>query len=55
MGHPPLIRIDAARRDPVDAYRRHRDRLLALKRPSVDLVEPFFCVVLAIDPSFRHP
>ncbi len=30
MGRPPLIRIEAAQRDPADAYRRHRDRLLAL-------------------------
>lgn len=29
MGRPPLIRIDAADRDAVDAYRRHRDRLHA--------------------------
>ena len=27
MGRPPLIRVDAADRDPADAYRRHRDRL----------------------------
>lgn len=29
MGRPPLIRIDAADRDPVDAYRRHRHALMA--------------------------
>jgi xanthine dehydrogenase molybdopterin-binding subunit B len=28
MGRPPLIRIDAAERDPTDAYRRHRKLLL---------------------------
>ena len=28
MGRPPLIRIDAAERDPADAYLRHRDRLV---------------------------
>lgn len=27
MGRPPLIRIEAANRDPVDAYRRHRESL----------------------------
>ena len=32
MGRPPLIRIDAADRDPADAYRRHRDRLHAALR-----------------------
>lgn len=30
MGRPPLIRIEAAERDPADAYRRHRDELLAV-------------------------
>jgi len=29
MGHPPLIRIDAADRDPVAAYHRNRDRLIS--------------------------
>jgi hypothetical protein len=29
MGRPPLVRIEAAERDPADAYRRHRDDLLA--------------------------
>jgi hypothetical protein len=29
MGRPPLIRIEAAERDPADAYRRHRNELLA--------------------------
>lgn len=29
MGRPPLIRIDAADRDPIDAYHRHRVSLLA--------------------------
>ncbi|MFN3006641.1 DUF7255 family protein [Mycolicibacterium wolinskyi] len=29
MGLPPLIRIEVADGDPVDAYRRHRDRLCA--------------------------
>lgn len=29
MGRPPLIRVDAADRDPVDAYRRHRNTLTA--------------------------
>jgi hypothetical protein len=29
MGHPPLIRIEAADRDPNDAYRRHRTSLRA--------------------------
>jgi hypothetical protein len=29
MGRPPLVRIEAAERDPADAYRRHRDELLA--------------------------
>lgn len=28
MGRPPLIRIDAAERNPADAYRRHRETLL---------------------------
>lgn len=32
MGHPPLIRIDAADRDPIAAYRRHRDRLITALR-----------------------
>jgi hypothetical protein len=32
MGHPPLIRIDAADRDPAAAYRRHRDTLQAALR-----------------------
>jgi hypothetical protein len=32
MGHPPLIRINAADRDPEDAYRRHRDELIAALR-----------------------
>jgi hypothetical protein len=29
MGRPPLIRLEAAERDAADAYRRHRDELLA--------------------------
>ena len=29
MGRPPLIRIDAADRDPADAFLRHRERLRA--------------------------
>lgn len=29
MGRPPLIRIEAAEREPADAYRRHREGLLA--------------------------
>jgi len=28
MGRPPLIRIEAAERNPADAYRRHRESLL---------------------------
>lgn len=32
MGRPPLIRIEAAERDPADAYRRHRDMLLEALR-----------------------
>jgi hypothetical protein len=30
MGHPPLVRIDAAQGDGAAAYRAHRDRLLSL-------------------------
>jgi hypothetical protein len=28
MGRPPLVRVEAAERDPADAYRRHRNELL---------------------------
>lgn len=32
MGRPPLIRIEAADRDPADAYRRHRELLVEALR-----------------------